>query len=99
MTNQVNKRESQLSGHWNLSGVVLRIESPATLRQLETGLEKLLCADRSEIDGVDRHGLQLLNVWMQCVALRGLKPELINLPEGMQRAIKRMGLEKCFEEK
>jgi anti-anti-sigma regulatory factor len=43
-------------------------------------------------------GLQLLHAWMQCVSLRGVKPELINLPEGMQQTIKQLGLEKSFSD-
>jgi anti-anti-sigma regulatory factor len=86
----------KLSGHWNISGVVLQIESLSTLHQLESGLEKLYNIDCSEISSVDISGLQLLHVWLQCVRLRGVKPELINLPEGMQQTIKQLGLENCF---
>jgi len=98
VTNQTNCAGIKLSGHWNLSGVVLQIESLSTLHKLSSGLEKLYRIDCSEINSVDMTGLQLLYVWMQCISLRGLKPELINLPEGMQQTIKRLGLEKCFSD-
>ena len=98
MANQGNGAGFKLSGNWNLSGVVLQIESLSTFHQLESGLEKLFCIDCSEISSVDMSGLQLLYVWMQCVSLRGGKPELINLPEGMQETINRLGLEKCFSD-
>jgi anti-anti-sigma regulatory factor len=94
--NHTNETGIKLSGHWNLSGVVHQIESLPTLPQLESGREKLVFIDCGEIRSVDMCGLQLLYVWMQCISLRGVKPELINLPEGMQQTIKQMGLEKCF---
>jgi anti-anti-sigma regulatory factor len=97
MVTYTNGTEVKLSGHWDLSGVVLQIESLSALHQLEeSGLEKLYNIDCSEISSVDMSGLQLLHVWLQCVRLRGVKPELINLPEGMQQTIKQLGLENCF---
>lgn len=86
----------KLSGSWDLSGVVMQIESLSTLNQLESGLEKYFSVDCGGIDNVDMSGLQLLHVWMQCVRLRGGEPELVNLPETMRRAIRRLGLENCF---
>jgi len=85
-----------LSGHWNTSGVVLQIKSLPSLLQMESGLEKFIIIDCSKISSVDFYGLQLLHAWLQCLNLRGVKPELINLPANMQQAIKQTGLEKCF---
>jgi anti-anti-sigma regulatory factor len=98
MASHANGTEIKLSGLWNLSGVVLQIESLSTLHQLESDLEKLFRIDCSEIKIVDMSGLQLLHVWLHCLSLRGVRPELINLPEGMQQSIKQMGLEKSFSE-
>jgi anti-anti-sigma regulatory factor len=94
----MKQADVKLTGNWNLSGVVLQIESLSTLHKLESGLEKIFRIDCSEINSVDMSGLQLLYVWIQCVSLRGVKPELINLPEGMQKAIKRLGLTNSFSE-
>lgn len=96
MSNQHNEPGVKLSGCWNLSGVVLQIESLSTLQWLESGLVKLIRIDCSEISSIDMSGLQLLHVWMQCVRLRGVKPELVNLPEDLQHTIKRLGFEKYF---
>ena len=93
-----NETEVKLSGHWNHSGVILQIESLPTLHRMESGLEKLFDIDCGEIGGVEMSGLQLLYVWMQCVRLRGVKPELINLPESMRRTIKRLGVENFFSD-
>jgi ABC-type transporter Mla MlaB component len=87
---------SNCRGDWNSSGVILKIESLSTLYQLESGLEKFFSIDCSGIRSVDMSGLQLLHVWMQCVKLRGAKPKLVNIPEGMRQMIRRFRLEKCF---
>jgi len=87
-----------LSGHWNISGVVHQMASLPVLHHSEFGRDNLFRIDCSEISSVDMSGLQLLYVWMQCVSMRGVKPALVNLPEGMHQTIKRLGLEKCFSD-
>jgi ABC-type transporter Mla MlaB component len=87
-----------LSGHWNLSGLVHQIESLSDVHQLEPHPGRLYRIDCSEIRSVDMSGLQLLFVWIQCIRMRGVKPELINLPDGMQQTIKTLGLENCFSD-
>jgi ABC-type transporter Mla MlaB component len=87
-----------LRGHWNLSSVIRQIESLSALRQLESGGAERYSVDCAGIGSIDREGLQVLHVWMQCARLRGLKPELSNLPAGMVESIKRLGLERCFSD-
>ena len=41
-------------------------------------------------------GLQLLHVWMELVKMRGVETELLNMPEGMQQTIGRLGLGQSF---
>jgi ABC-type transporter Mla MlaB component len=96
MENNTDGAAIKLSGHWNLSGLVHQIESLSSLHQSEPGLGKRFHIDCSEINSVDMSGLQLLFVWIQCIRMRGVKPELINLPDGMQQTIKTLGLENCF---
>jgi ABC-type transporter Mla MlaB component len=98
MAHRSNGAGINLSGHWNLSGVVLQIASLPTLDKVESGLGKFFNIDCSEIRSIDMSGLQLLYVWMQCARLRGMKAMLINLPEIMLQALKRPGLEKCFSD-
>lgn len=87
-----------LWGNWKLSSVIRQIESLSALRLLESGRPERYSIDCARIGRIDREGLQVLHVWMQCVRLRGLKPELINLPAGMLESIKRLGLERCFSD-
>ena len=88
----------KLSGHWNISGVIHQIESLSALPKLESGLDKPVKIDCSEISSVDMSGLQLLHVWIQCLCLRGITPVLINLTVAMQRTIRHLGIEKCFSD-
>jgi anti-anti-sigma regulatory factor len=96
MENHSFGTEIKLSGHWDLSGVVHQIDSLSTLLQMETGQEKLCRIDCSGINSYDMSGLQLLYVWLQCVSIRGVKPELFNMPEHMKQSINQLGFEKCF---
>jgi ABC-type transporter Mla MlaB component len=40
-----------------------------------------------KIKSADISGLQLLSVWMQCARLRGLDPELVDLPEKFKKVM------------
>ncbi|NVN91231.1 MAG: STAS domain-containing protein [Desulfuromonadales bacterium] len=98
MAIHTNREEIKLSGQWNHAGVLLQIESLSNPHQLSLLLEKDCRIDCSEISSVDKTGLQLLYAWLQCISFRGVKHELINLPEGMQQTIKQLGLENCFSD-
>jgi ABC-type transporter Mla MlaB component len=87
-----------LRGNWKLSSVISQIESLSALRQQESGQSEGYRIDCAGIGSIDREGLQVLHVWMQCVRLRGPKPELINLPADMLESIQRLGLERCFSD-
>lgn len=99
MAQHLSETDIKLSGHWNISSVVKQVKSLLALHHLESGLEKLYQVDCSNIRSVDRNGLQLLYVWMQCIHMRGIKAELVNLPEEMQQTIKLLGFENCFSGK
>ena len=99
MKNHTEGTGIKLSGRWDSSGVVLQLESLVSQHQLlAIALEKHCRIDCSEISSVDMTGLQLLHAWLQCISFHGAKHELINLPEVMQQAIERMGLEKKFSD-
>lgn len=67
MAHYTNGTGITLTGHWNLSGLVHQIESLSTLHKLEHDPGKLFRIDCSEINCVDRSGLQFLYTWMQCI--------------------------------
>jgi len=67
-----------------------------SLLQIEAGGRKNIRIDCTKIRLADICGLQLLYVWMQCVRLRGVEPELVNLSDSLQQAIHGLGLWHCF---
>lgn len=96
MAKYISEKGIKLSGHWNLSGVVQQVKSLLSLHHLKSDMENRYQVDCSEIRSMDRNGLQLLYVWMQCINMRGIKAELVNLPIEMRKTIKKLGLENCF---
>jgi len=53
--------------------------------------------DCSGIDQIDLSGFQLLYVWLHCMQLSGVRPELVNMPEWMLEAQQRQGIAQVFE--
>ena len=87
----VNKHN--LSGDWTISGVVKQLDSLShALQNLESRGNKKLLVDCGNINSIDMTGLQLLHVWMECARIRGVKPQLINLPVDMRHMIQPLGL-------
>jgi len=88
MTICVTGSEARLEGDWTLAGVTRNLALLAlSLQQLEAGGEKNLRIDCGQMKEADISGLQLLNVWMQCARLRGVKPVLVNVPERLRHAM------------
>lgn len=87
----------KLSGDWSISGVVNQLDSLSrSLQKLTSGRKKNIHIDCGNINSIDMSGLQLLHVWLELVKVRGVDAQLINLPDGMQQTIERLGLGKCF---
>jgi len=88
MTISMIGAEARLEGDWTLTGVTRNIDSLAlSLQQLESGREKKLRIDCGLMKEADICGLELLNVWMQCVRFRGVEPMLVNVPKKLQNAM------------
>jgi len=54
--------------------------------------------DCSGIAGIDLSGFQLLYVWLHCIQLSGLRPELVNMPDWMREAQELQGIKQIFED-
>ena len=67
----------------------------ASLEQIGSGSEKNLRIDFEQMNEFDASGLQLLYIWLQCFRIRGVEPELINIPENMQKTFQIKGLPIC----
>jgi ABC-type transporter Mla MlaB component len=58
------------------------------LQQIASFGGKSIRIDCGKILTSDISGLQLLYVWMECARFRGVEPQLVNLPDSLQQAMK-----------
>jgi len=70
------------------------------LTELEIGSTRkgiAVAVDCSGINGIDMSGFQLLYVWLHCIELSGLHPELVNMPEWMRETQEVLGVTQVFD--
>jgi ABC-type transporter Mla MlaB component len=73
---------AHLAGDWTLGSATRNLSLLSrSLQQFEPGSDHSMCIDCGEIKRVDMSGMQLLNVWLHCLRLRGVEPTLVNVPE------------------
>lgn len=79
-----------LQGNLTHSGVTRNIINSLALflQQISTDGGKNIRIDCGKILAFDISGMQLLYVWMQCARFKGMEPELVNLSESLQLAMK-----------
>ena len=84
---------AHLEGDLTLSGVSQsNIHSLAvSLEQIGSRSEKKIRIDCEQIKEVDTSGLQLIHIWLLCFIFRGIKPELVNLPDRLQKTFQSLG--------
>ena len=89
---------AHLQGDLTHSGVTRNIINSleACLHKIAAESEKNIRIDCGRVRAADISGMQLLYVWMQCARFRGVEPELINLPDSLQQAMRRMEIGHCF---
>jgi ABC-type transporter Mla MlaB component len=89
---------THLIGDWTFTGVAQQV---VRLTELQfCGVHSpgaTVVIDCSGIEGIDLNGFQLLYVWLHCIHMRGLRPELVNLPDWMCDAQERLGITRVFE--
>jgi len=82
---------AHLAGDWTLSGATRNLSLLSrSLQQFEPGSDHSICIDCGEIKSVDMSGMQLLNVWLHCLRLRGVEPTLVNVPESLRHSMRGM---------
>lgn len=98
MTFSMKGNVAYLSGDWRLICLTKdNINSlTALLQQLEAGHIRTLQLDCHLMTSTDAAGLQLIKVWMQCMKIRGMEPELTNPPEILLPYFKSAGLSYKF---
>ena len=82
-----------LRGYWTLTAVTQSAMDSlaASLQKIIPGVAKKLLIDCRDVIVIDCTGLELLYVWLQCVRLRDVEPELLNPPNKLRRAFQRFG--------
>jgi len=82
-----------LRGDLTHSGVTRNIINSLAvfLQQIAIRGGKDIRIDCGRILAADISGLQLLNVWMECARFKGVNPELVNLSDTLQQAMKKVG--------
>ena len=90
---------AHLRGDWTIAGVGRQVSLLKELPMEYTVPDTTIAIDCSGIDSIDLSGFQLILVWFHCIRLRGLRPELVNMPEWMREAQERQGLSVLFEGK
>jgi anti-anti-sigma regulatory factor len=87
----------QLTGDWTIAGVMNQMDSLSQyLHELAATCKKHVHIDCERIDVIDMSGLQLLHVWIECIRMRGMEAQLLNMPDSMRQSIQRLGLGNYF---
>jgi ABC-type transporter Mla MlaB component len=86
-----------LKGDWTINGVTKgKLDSLAfVLQHIGQGEDAGLLVDCSHITSIDTTGHQLIYVWVQCARLRGVEPELVNLPDSLRQTLQNIGGRYC----
>ena len=81
-----------LEGKWILTEMTCsNIDALAgSFEKIGFGREKNLRIDCGMINEVDANGVQLLNIWLQCLRFQGVEPELINVPGNLQETFQKI---------
>jgi anti-anti-sigma regulatory factor len=89
---------AHLVGDWSVTGVMrdnLDTLSSA-LQQISPTASGRLKIDCRQVHTIDTTGQQILNVWIQCVRLRGVEPELIIPAGNLRQTFKSLGLQYSY---
>lgn len=86
---------AHLHGDWTIKGLTKENINLLTamlqkIDSVSSGKLLIICKQISDTDFI---GLQLLKVWMQCVRLRGVEPELVDPPAKLLQYFKSAGLD------
>lgn len=88
---------THLNGDWTIGGIVQQLPRLTKFQFYTDREDATIAIDCSGIKEIDLHGFELLYVWLHCIKLRGLRTELVNIPDWMREAQMRMGVNHAFE--
>jgi len=61
------------------------------LDRIQSGDKKRLLIDCAHLGNIDFSGQQFLNIWLQCLKLRGIDYELVNISEKQEQSFSGIG--------
>jgi ABC-type transporter Mla MlaB component len=85
---------ANLVGDWSVAGVTqCNLDTlAAALGQINPTSAQRLQVDCRQVEAIDTTGRQILNVWMECVRLRGVEPELVIPSNNLRQIFQSLGL-------
>lgn len=91
---QMSGSTARLVGDWSLAGVNQHNLDTlsAALQQIEPAATRRLLIDCRQVHALDATGRQILTVWLQCVKLRGVEPELLIPANTLQQTFRDLGI-------
>lgn len=99
MTIRMAGAVAHLEGDWTMTGAADNIDSMVhSLNQIEAEGKSSFWINCGHIEETDTSGLQILNVWVECARMRGIEPKLVNVTDGMLRAINEFGFSHLFSD-
>lgn len=88
-----------LEGDWTMTSAADNIDSVMHfLNQIAAEGKSSFLINCGHIEETDTSGLQILNVWVECARLRGIEPKLVDVTDGMLRAINEFGFSHLFSD-
>lgn len=88
---------AHLSGDWTIAGVVQQMALLTEFQTVKASPEATVVIDCSGIDEIDLSGFQLIYTWLHCIRMKGLRHELVNVPDWMEDAQRLLGITQALE--
>ena len=93
---QASNVSARLQGDWTIEGAVRQIDPLMELSNFWDQANAVVDIDCSGIAKIDLCGFQLLYTWLHCLNIRGVRLNLVNLPQTVVDTQKRLGLTRLF---
>lgn len=97
MTTQASNVSARLQGDWTIEGAVRQIDPLMELSNIWDRANAIIDIDCSGIAKIDLCGFQLLYTWLHCLDIRGVKLNLVNIPNIVTETQRRLGLSRLFD--
>lgn len=86
----------KIGGDWSIAGIGCQVKRLKVFHIGEAPPGSVVNIDCSSIEDIDYSGFQLLYVWCRFIKEKGLRSELVNIPERMRMEQARLGLDRSL---